>query len=184
MTSLQIKLLGLLLLLNAGLAIYFQRNRRLVIYKDYTDAVFTGLAPLAGILTNILLQFFEVPIVPARIGALLVFSYLMFFVVRSTAKENDGFSVFFMMSLIAKLTIVGLYYAVMAMLMYGSRSVRRKGESYAAHEARCRREAKANAVAMAAITAGFIALSAWVCENREFTAFGKYLSVSKSRALT
>lgn len=184
MTSLQIKLLGLLLIVNAGLAIYFQRNGKLVIYKDYTDAVFTGLAPLAGILTNILLQFFEVPMAPARIVALLVFSSLMFFVVRSTARENDGFSVFFMMSLITKLTIVGLYYAVMAMLMYGSGSARRKGESYAAHEARSRREAKANAVAMAAITAGFIALSAWVCKNREFTAFDKYLSIGESDAIT
>jgi hypothetical protein len=184
MSSLQIKLLGLFLLVNSGLAIYYQRCDKLVIYNDFTDAVFTGLAPLAAILTNIFLQFFEIPMTPARIVALFVFSSLMFFVVRSTARENGGFSVFFLMSLLTKLTIVGLYYAVMAMLMYGSSSARRKGESYAAHEARCRKEAKANAVAMAAITAGFIAFSAWVCKNREFTAFGKYLSISKSGALT
>ena len=59
MTSLQAKLFGLALLVNVGLAIYFQRNGRLVIYKDYTDAALTGLAPLAGILANILLHFFE-----------------------------------------------------------------------------------------------------------------------------
>lgn len=179
-TSLQLKLLGLVILINALVTIYLHKGEKLVIYRDYTDAAFTGLAPLAAIGTYFLLLFFEMPNNISQIIGLSIFAILMLFVVKSTARNNNGLSGFFVMSLITKVTIVGLYYAIMAWLVFGSNSARKKGESYAAYEARKRREAKANAAAMAATTAGFVALSAWVCRYAEFTPLKEYISTKEA----
>ena len=59
LTSLQLKLIGLALVINAIVTIYFHRNNKLVIYKDYTDAAFTGLAPLIAIIAYYILRFFS-----------------------------------------------------------------------------------------------------------------------------
>ena len=48
MSTLQLKILGLILFINAVVTIFFHKSERLVIYRDYTDAAFTGLAPLAA----------------------------------------------------------------------------------------------------------------------------------------
>lgn len=182
LTSLQAKLIGLALLVNILLTIYFHKSERLIIYNDYTDAAFTGLAPLLAIVAYFLFFFFEVPTNIAQKIVFGFFAIMMIFVIKNTAKHNKGVSIFFVMSLITKVTIVGLYYAIMAMLIFGSGSARKKGESYAAFEARKRREAKANAAAMALTTAGFVALSAWVCRHAEFSPPGEYFSIREGSA--
>jgi uncharacterized protein len=175
-TSLQLKLLGLALLANVLVTIYFHKTDKLTIYEDYTDAAFTGITPLVAIATYFVLRFFEVQPDKAQIIAIGIFTFLMIFVVKSTARNNNGLSIFFAMSLITKVVIVGLYYAIMAALIFGSGSARKKGERSAAYEARKRREAKANAAAMAGTTAGFVALSVWVCKYSEFTPIKEYFS--------
>ncbi len=180
MSSLQIKLLALILFINAVVTIFLHKSERLVIYRDYTDAAFTGLAPFAAIIFYYMLAFFEFPNTIAKVLAFIIFSILMVFVVVSTVRSNNGISLFFVMSLITKLTIVGLYYALMAWLLYSSGSARNKGESYAAYEARKRREAKGSAAALSATTVGFIALSAWVCKDSEFSSIDKYLSINST----
>lgn len=180
-TSLQLKLIGLALFVNAALTIYLHRDEKLIIYRDYTDAAITGAAPLFSIITYIILGFFETPPDVAQIISMTFFAILMLFVAKSTFR-NNGFSVFFVMSLITKITIVGLYYAIMAALIFTSGSARRKGESYSAYEARKRREAQANAAAMAATTAGFVALSAWVCKQSRFTPIKEYFSLNATQS--
>ena len=175
-TSLQLKLLAFALLANAILTIYLHKTDKLIIYRDYTDAAFTGIAPLVSLIIYFILRFFEVSPDKSQLISIGFFAILMFFVVKSTARNNNGLSVFFVMALLTKVTIVGLYYAIMAALIFGSGSARKKGESYAAYEARKRREAKANAAAMAATTGGFVALSAWVCKYSEFTPIEEYFS--------
>lgn len=181
-SSLQWKLIGVALLANALLAMYLHTAGKLVIYKDYTDAAFTGIAPLLSIIVYFLLRFFEVSPNIAMMVALGMFVILIFFVARSTAKNNNGLSMFFAMSLLAKLTIVGIYYAIMALLIYLrlSGSPRRKGEHYSTYEARLRREAQGNAALMAATTASIVALSAWFCKRAEFTPIDEYFSSSKA----
>jgi len=161
---------------------YLHTAGKLVIYKDYTDAAFTGIAPLLSIIVYFLLRFFEVSPNIAMMVALGMFVILIFFVARSTAKNNNGLSMFFAMSLLAKLTIVGIYYAIMALLIYLrlSGSPRRKGEHYSTYEARLRREAQGNAALMAATTASIVALSAWFCKRAEFTPIDEYFSSSKA----
>ena len=175
LSSLQLKLIGLALLINAIVTIYLHRSDKLVIYKDYTDAAVTGLVPLVAIIAYFILRFFEVSPDIAEIIALAVFALLLVFVVISTARNNGWVSLFFLMSLITKVTIVGLYYAIMAFLMFSSGSARRKGERRDSYEARRRRDEQARIAAMAATTAGFIALSAWVCKENEFKPIGEYL---------
>jgi uncharacterized protein len=175
LSSLQLKLIGLAWLINAIVTIYLHRSDKLVIYKDYTDAAVTGLVPLVAIITYFILRFFEVPPDIAEVIALAVFALLLVVVVISTARNNGGLSLFFLMSLITKVTIVGLYYAIMAFLLFSSGSARRKGERRDSYEARRRREEQARIAAMAATTAGFVALSAWVCKENEFTPIGEYL---------
>lgn len=176
LTSLQIKLLGLVLLANALLTIYFHKANKLIIYRDYTDAAFTGAAPLVSIVIYFALRFFEVSPNKALVISIGIFAILMIFVVKSTARNNNGLSIFFAMALITKVTIVGLYYAIMAVLIFGSGSARKKGERYEAYEARKRREAKVNAAVIAASTAGFVSLSAWVCKHHEFSSIEEYFS--------
>ncbi len=175
-TSLQFKLIALALLANTILTIKFHKEDKLIIYADYTDATITSSAPLISISIYLLLRFFEVPQDIAKAMSLVFFLFLYFFVARSTFINNNGMSIFFIMSMITKVTIVGLYYAVAAAFLLGAVSVRRRGESYAAYEARKRREAKVSAAAISTATGGFLALSAWVCKSSEFTSIKKYFS--------
>lgn len=175
-TSLQFKLIALALLGNTILTIYFHKTDKLIIYADYTDATVTSIIPLISIGSYLFLRFFEMPQDIAKAVSIGFFSILMFFVARSTFISNDGLSIFFLMSLITKVTIVALYYAITAAMLLGAVSVRRKGESYAAYEARKRRDAKVSAAAISTATGGFLTLSAWVCKSSEFTSIKKYFS--------
>jgi uncharacterized protein/uncharacterized MnhB-related membrane protein len=168
--------LGIILLINALTTIYFHNSGKLVIYRDFTDAVFTSIAPLASILIFILLRNFDVQIKNALFSAMCIFVILMYFVAKSTARDNNGLTINFAMSLITKVTIICFYYcyiAVMAAIMFGG-SARKKGESYSAYEARKRRDAKESAMLAAATTTGFVALSGWVCKNPNFTPLKDY----------
>lgn len=174
--SIYLKVLGAILVVNAIITIALHKQDKLIIYRDYTDATFTGVAPLLAIMMYFIMRFFEISEKYSLTGALVLFSLLMIFVITSTARNNNGIGLKFVMSLATKLTIVGIYYAIMAMLIFGSGSARKKGERQAAYEARRRREAKANAAAMVATTTGFVALSAWVCKYSEFTPLEEYFS--------
>lgn len=170
-----LKLAVLAILINVIYSIRLHKRERLIIYKDYTDATITGLAPLCGAVVYGLARFFEVPVESASMLGWAVFSILVLLIIRSTYKNNDGIH-FFAMSLLTKVTIVGLYYAVMFILFVQLGSVRKKGERRSSFEARKRREAEQAIATMAATTTGFIALSAWVCRNPEFTPFREYIS--------
>ncbi len=84
------------------------------------------------------------------------------------------------MALVAKLTIIVVYYAGMAFLIFGSGSARRKGERRDSFEARQRREARQNKAMMAAFTAAFVFLTAWVCREDEFSSLGDYVSFRRT----
>ena len=176
-TNLILKLLGLALLINAVITIYFHKAGKLIIYRDYTDVAFTGATPLIPIVIYFAARFFEVSNEVALMIAIGFFVVLMFALIISTARNNNGLSVFFLMSLITKITIVGLYYVIMAAIIISrSAPTREKGESQADHQERMRRQARKNTALMALATAAFVALSAWVCKYPAFTPIKEYFS--------
>lgn len=182
LSSLQIKLIFLMLALNAGVSIYLHKAGKLVIYADYTDASFTSLSPLLAICIYLLLSFLEVPAGLTKTISLAAFSICMLFVVKSTADQNHGLSLSFFMALLTKLSIIAVYYGIMFYLFFGhGNASRKKGESQASYEARRRRERKEAAALMASTTAGFTALSAWICKESRFSPINEYLAFSGTK---
>jgi uncharacterized protein len=169
-----IKIGVVLLIVNALSAIYLHRRQRLTIYSDYTDATLTGLWPVLALLVYALACFLEVPQPYAVMLGWGAFGVVFVVVALSTLRTN-GASLYFLMALLAKMTLVGVYYAIIALLLLGSGSARRKGERLSSFEARQRREAAARTAAVAGTTTAYVALSMWLCRNPQFTPLGHHL---------
>ena len=105
---------------------------------------------------------------------------MIVYVTMSTIR-HDGFSVFFVMSLAPKLTLVLLFSAVIFVLLF-SGSSRRKGERLDHYEVRKRREAAAAKATLAATVAGYVALTAWCCLRSEFVSLADYFSMRSPKA--
>ncbi|WP_321540970.1 lysozyme inhibitor LprI family protein [Halopseudomonas pelagia] len=173
--KLALKLTAVALLLIVLVSIWLHHDGRLTIYSDYTDAAYTSAAPLIGLLVYWLASWLEVPEAPAKITGIVVFAGLMVQVVKSTYQQN-GMSGRFVLALVTKMAVIGVYYIIMAVLLAGMCSNgRKKGESQRAYEARCRREAREARAGMVAVTTGFVFLSGWICRDKQFTDFGRYL---------
>lgn len=179
LTSLQMKVIGAILLLNAIVAIFLHRKGSLTIYSDYTDATFTSVAPLVALGVYFGAAFFEAPENVSKAAGAVTLALMLIFVLKSTFQANRNVLVA-LVALVAKLTIIVVYYAGMAFLLFGSGSARRKGERRDSFEARQRREARQNRAMMAALTAAFVFLTAWVCREDEFTSLGDYLSFRRT----
>ena len=164
--------LVLALLTNAGYAAYKHRHGTLTIYQDLTDATFTGLAPVISLIVYFALRFAEVNHGSAWVAALCVFIGLMWFVIKSTYRNNE-FPLGFLMALIAKLTGVFAYYAYLLMLL-GNRQIRQEGESKNAFNARATREFNKTILKAGAATAALMAWSKWVSRSNEFSSLMDY----------
>ena len=159
------------------LGVYLHKDQKLTIYSDYTDAAFTGMAPLAAIATYYLLAFFEVPVPYSLYCAVGIFGLLLIFIFRSTAKHNNGFTVYFLVALITKLAIVGAFYLSMVFVVFFfQQSARKKGERKDRYETRLRREHKVSMATMAAFAGGCVAMLAWMCRSPEFSNLQEYFS--------
>lgn len=179
LTSLQKKLIGAILLLNAVVSVFLHRKGSLTIYSDYTDATFTSLVPLAALAFYFGAKFFEAPEQISIVAATCVLALMLLFVVKATFQQNRNI-LMAIVALTAKLTIIVAYYAAMVFLLFGSGSARRKGERRDSFEARQRREARQNQAIMAALTAAFVSLTAWICREEEFTSLGDYVSFRRT----
>lgn len=179
LTSLQMKVIGAILLLNAMVAVFLHRKGSLTIYSDYTDATFTSMAPLVALGVYFGAAFFEAPENVSKAAGAVTLALMLLFVLKSTLQANRNV-LLALVALMAKLTIIVVYYAGMAFLLFGSGSARRKGERRDSFEARQRREARQSRAMMAALTAAFVFLTAWVCREDEFTSLGDYLSFRRT----
>lgn len=179
LTSLQMKIIGAILLLNAIVAVFLHKKGSLTIYSDYTDATFTSVAPLVALAVYFGAAFFEAPESVSKAAGAVTLALMLLFVLKSTFQANRNV-LLALVALTAKLTIIVVYYAGMAFLIFGSGSARRKGERRDSYEARQRREARQNRAMMAALTAAFLFLTAWVCREDEFTSLGEYLSFRRT----
>ncbi|WP_347902892.1 hypothetical protein [Pseudomonas purpurea] len=154
------KLAGLAMLIVVLASIWLHHRGTLTIYADYTDATWTSVTPMLGIVSYWVFRFFEIPHPYALIAAGILFSLMMVQVVRQTYKSN-GVSVYFLMALMAKMIMIGAYLIVMIVLIIG--------------KSRTQREARNKRRAIAAITSLFVLLSGWLCRDRRFTPLGVYL---------
>ena len=173
--------LALLLLLNAGYAVYQHRASALMLYQDYTDGAFAGAAPLLALMAFGLLKVYGIKTETAIIVSLLMFLLPAWYVVKSTYRNNH--SVWnFLVSITAKITIVGAFYALMAVYvisLFDSKN-RRKGERRDSFDARLRREGIQTVGQMVATTAGFIGLSMWISKRGEFISVSEYCYPTKT----
>ncbi|MNJ47987.1 hypothetical protein D3C77_431660 [compost metagenome] len=112
-------------------------------------------------------------------GFVLSISYAVY----STVKNNRGaLSIF--LTIMAKLTLISVFYAVIGLLIASLfSSTRRKGESQARADSRNRRERKATMAMIAALSAAYSALTVWICRNPKFTSVGECLEFNRVPAL-
>jgi uncharacterized protein YecT (DUF1311 family) len=155
-------------------SIILHHQGRLTIYQDYTDATFTSLIPLLSVALMWLLGWLEVPSPYGTYAGYGLGIIMAIVVIRATYLAN-GPSLWFVMALITKTTMISLFYLLIIALMAGN-SARKPGESRRAFESRSRRESRERTAAMIAITAIFTWLSAWLCRDRYFSPLGDYLA--------
>lgn len=163
------KYLLLLTSILSAWAVFRHHRGAATIYNDYTDALITNAFPAAGIAIAILAHWLEMawwlPLASISIGLVISATYSIYASVKS---NRGGLSI--LLTIIAKLTLVTVFFIVIAMLIaslfLGSQ---RKGESRARAATRHRREAKSTIAGIAAMSAGYTALTIWLCRTPVFT---------------
>ena len=135
---LPLKIAAVILLVISITSIYLHHQGKLTIYYDYTDAVFTSLIPLSALIFYWLLTWLELPRPYPAISGLAIGILLFIVVIRSTIAAN-GFNINFIMALTTKLTMITVFYAIIATIM-ASGTVRKQSERQAAFASRQRRE--------------------------------------------
>lgn len=154
-----------------------QRHRRgeATIYNDYTDAAITNLLPVTGLLIGLTCGWLGMPHQIYQLAVATGVLLAVFYAVYAAVKTNHG-GVNIALSIIAKLTLVAVFYIVMGLLIlsfFGK--ARRKGESLTQAEARQRREARLTRVQIVAASAGYSFFTAWLCRRAEFTPLSECL---------
>lgn len=149
------------------------------IYSDYTDALITNLLPAIGIVIAAVCRWLEMPGAVSMVSVIAGFVLAILYAVFSTVKNNRGaLSIF--LTLMAKLTLISVFYAVIGLLIASLfSSTRRKGESQARADARNRRERKATMATIAALSAAYSALTVWICRRPQFTSLGECLEFNR-----
>lgn len=165
------------LLLIVVVSVFLHVSGKLIIYKDYTDAVIT----ISGVIGSLIIllvcrNLFNLSVDASWTISLLFFFAIFIFVFRMTYVTNNNI-VFIILSLLTKYTTTFLYAILMLGLMF-SGSSRRKGESAVAFELRRRREEAQTKAWMAIITALFIWFVRISTRVRDWSPVGNYFSLS------
>lgn len=156
-------------------AVWRHHKGKTTIYNDYTDAAISNGIPLVGFIIAGVCRWLELPVemiwVAAGTGLILAGAYASYASVRV---NQGGLSI--ALSIITKLLFIGVFYAVIGMLVASLFvGTKFKGESQARASARNRREKKQTLAQIAALTAGYTALTIWLCRRPEFTSISECL---------
>lgn len=144
------------------ICIWLHRRGSMTIYQDYTDALWTSLTPILGFGAYwVFSVWLEIPRNYSFYAACVLAGLMSLQVIVQTYR-NNGISLFFLLSLFAKIALLSLYFLMMAFLLFGG--VRNK------REARSRR-----GWAVVATTI-FAFLSGWMCRNRHFSSIDDYIA--------
>lgn len=164
---------SLALFINCIVAIAMHVKGTLTIYRDYTDAAFTGCAPLVALVASWLLSWIGLPDSWATAAGWLVLSGMAFFVLSSSLRNNPTHGTA-IISFFAKVTMIAFVYGLLLLMLGGGNSERRKYERRDYHAARQQREFEKQVVHAAIVAAAAAALSAWLCRERRFSPLDEY----------
>lgn len=156
-------------------AIWRHHSEKATIYSDYTDAAITNLLPAFGAAVALIFRWLEMPGLVQGIALAIGIILGVVYAVYATLRTNQG-ALSITLVIIAKLTIISVFYAVIGMLIASLFSnTKRKGESQARADARNRREKKQTMAQIAALSVAYTALTVWLCRRPEFTTLSECL---------
>ncbi|MCT7340006.1 hypothetical protein N5K55_02880 (plasmid) [Pseudomonas aeruginosa] len=141
--------------------------------------------PLAGCRrgTGLLDELARAPRQLAMVAGLTGFMLALMFAVYASVRTNQGW-LSISLSLIAKMTLVSVFYAVLGALVASLFvSTKYKGESQARANARNRREKKETMAMIAALTTAYTFLSAWLCRRQEFIPVSECLAFDSTASV-
>jgi hypothetical protein len=164
---------SLALFINCLVAIVMHVKGTLTIYRDYTDAAFTGCAPLVALVASWLLSWIGLPDAWATAAGWLVLSGMAIFVLSSSLHNNPTRGTA-LISFFAKVTMIAFVYGLLLLMLGGGNSERGKHERRDYHAARQQREFEKQVVYAAIVAAAAAALSAWLCRERRFSPLNEY----------
>lgn len=145
------------------------------LYNDYTDAAISNGIPLSGLIIAGLCKWLELPGELAWIVAASGLVLAVAYVVYASVRVNQG-GLNITLAIITKLFFISVFYAVIGMLVASLFvGTKYKGESQARANARNRREKKQTMAQIAALSAGYTALTIWLCRRPHFTSLSECL---------
>jgi uncharacterized protein len=157
-------------------AMVLHRRETLTVYIDYTDAAVANILPIASYLVFLLLTWLEVPagipyaVLVAGVVAAVAFS------AWTSIQANDSLWKA-MVSLVAKVILVVLFYICVAFLLLSMLSTKYKDETRAQAAARNRRAHREARAALAGLTVGYTFLTHWLCRYGEFSSLSECLGI-------
>lgn len=150
-----VAMFGLLLV-----CVWLHSRGSMVIYSDFTDALWTTMTPAVAVGTYLLGIWLEFSESASGWTALAVFGLMSLQVIIQTFRSN-GVSPYFILALYAKIMLFTLFMLLIALFFFGGGS---KSD---------RRRRRGLAVAAGAI---FTFFTAWMCRNRYFSHIDDYLA--------
>ncbi|HCE5821763.1 TPA: DUF1311 domain-containing protein [Pseudomonas aeruginosa] len=142
------------------ICIWLHSRGSMTIYQDYTDALWTTMTPILGVGAYFLVKWLEFSSEIAAWSALLLLALMSVQILIQTYRSN-GPSLYFLLSLYAKVVLFTLYLLLMGLLLLGGTT---KAD---------RRRRRGWAIAASALFAFF---TAWMCRNRQFSHIDDYLA--------
>lgn len=160
---------------------YLHHIGNVTVYIDYTDAAITNGLPVIGLIFYLIGSWLELPraipvlgLYASIVGALAFGLY--------TAFLANGFGVQFILVVIAKITLVSVFYALVALLLLALMPTKYKDETRAQADARSRRSAREAKIQIAALSVGYTFLTRWLCRYGEFSSVSETLGYTPSEA--
>ncbi len=156
-------------------AVKRHRREEATIYNNYTDAAITNLLPVTGWGIGLLCGWLGLPHQVYQACVVTGVLLAVFFAIYTAVKSNRG-GLNILLTIVAKLTFVSVFYVIMGFLIlsfFGG--ARRKGESLTQAEARRRRESRNTRIQIVAVSGGYTFFTAWLCRRAEFTSLSECL---------
>lgn len=142
--------------------IWLHSRGSMTIYSCYTDALWTTMTPFLAATTYFIASaWLELSTQTAQIAAAVVFGLMLLQIVIQTFRHN-GFSIFFLLALYAKLLLFTIYFLCMAVLIFS-------GARTAAQKRRQRNLALGGSVLFALLTG-------WMTRTRSFSHIDDYIA--------
>ncbi|MGP4958349.1 lysozyme inhibitor LprI family protein [Pseudomonas helleri] len=143
------------------ICIWLHSRGSMVIYSCYTDALWTILTPFVSVGSYFLASWLEFSQSTSFITAAVVAGLMSLQIIIQTFRSN-GFSLFFLLALYAKIILFSIYFLSIGALILG-------GGRTASDRRRRRNWALAGSVLFAVLTG-------WMCRNRQFSHIDDYIA--------